>query len=97
MSGPRVTSGTESKQDYATPDQLIGIVAKRFGPISFDLAAHFGHSPRGKSYESFRVEMQCATNVRHASSTSAGRRPASSPDARASSVSGSAGSIGCLM
>ena len=43
MSGPRVTSGTESKQDYATPDQLIGIVAKRFGPISFDLAAHSGN------------------------------------------------------
>ena len=43
MSGPRVTSGTESKQDYATSDQLIGIVAKRFGPISFDLAAHSGN------------------------------------------------------
>jgi len=43
MSGPRVTSGTESKQDYATPDSLIAAVVKRFGPISFDLAAHAGN------------------------------------------------------
>jgi len=40
VSGPRVTSGSESAQDYATPDSLIKKVAKRFGPISFDLAAH---------------------------------------------------------
>ena len=43
MSGPRVTSGTESRQDYATPDQLLESVVKRFGPISFDLAAHAGN------------------------------------------------------
>jgi hypothetical protein len=40
MSGPRVTSGEESKQDYATPDDFMAAVVKRFGPISFDLAAH---------------------------------------------------------
>lgn len=43
MSGPRVTSGSESKQDYATPETLIAAVVKRFGPISFDLAAHAGN------------------------------------------------------
>jgi hypothetical protein len=43
VSGPRVTSGTESKQDYSTPMELIVAVAKRFGPISFDLAAHAGN------------------------------------------------------
>lgn len=38
--GPRVTSGEESKQDYATPDDFIKAVESRFGPIQFDLAAH---------------------------------------------------------
>lgn len=40
MSGPRVTSGTESKQDYSTPIALIKSCEQRFGQISFDLAAH---------------------------------------------------------
>lgn len=40
MSGPRVTTGLDSKQDYATPDELIAPVNERFGPIVFDLAAH---------------------------------------------------------
>jgi hypothetical protein len=43
MSGPRVTSGSESRQDYATPDDLLKSIVKRFGPISFDLAAHAGN------------------------------------------------------
>ena len=43
MSGPRVTSGTESKQDYQTPKELMTAIGKRFGPISFDLAAHAGN------------------------------------------------------
>jgi hypothetical protein len=40
MSGPRVTSGEDSKQDYKTPDDFIAAVQKRFGIIQFDLAAH---------------------------------------------------------
>jgi hypothetical protein len=43
MGGPRVTSGTESKQDYQTPKSLMEAIKKRFGPISFDLAAHAGN------------------------------------------------------
>lgn len=41
--GPRVTSGEDSKQDYATPDDFIRAVEARFGPIQFDLAAHSGN------------------------------------------------------
>lgn len=40
MSGPRVTSGTDSRQDYGTPANLLEPVQARFGPIIFDLAAH---------------------------------------------------------
>lgn len=43
MSGPRVTSGEDSKQDYATPGDLMEAVAGRFGPVQFDLAAHSGN------------------------------------------------------
>jgi len=43
MSGPRVTSGEDSKQDYATPGDLMAAVAGRFGPMQFDLAAHAGN------------------------------------------------------
>jgi hypothetical protein len=39
MGGPRVTSGPESNQAYETPDVFMSAVIKRFGPISFDLAA----------------------------------------------------------
>lgn len=40
MSGPRVSSGVGSKQDYQTPDDLLKSVGQRFGEIVFDLAAH---------------------------------------------------------
>lgn len=30
----------QSKQDYATPPDLMAAVTRRFGPINFDLAAH---------------------------------------------------------
>lgn len=40
MSGPRVTSGTDSQQDYGTPADFLKSVVERFGPIQFDLAAH---------------------------------------------------------
>lgn len=40
MSGPRVTSGEDSKQDYGTPANLLAAVERRFGRIEFDLAAH---------------------------------------------------------
>jgi len=39
VSGPSVSTD-DSKQDYGTPWELIDAVTKRFGPISFDLAAH---------------------------------------------------------
>lgn len=38
--GPRVTSGTDSKQDYSTPMDFMRAVEGRFGPPVFDLAAH---------------------------------------------------------
>lgn len=40
MTGPRVTSGKDSKQDYGTPGNLLAPVQQRLGPIVFDLAAH---------------------------------------------------------
>lgn len=43
MSGPRVTSGEGSKQDYETPADLISSIERRFGEIQFDLAAHRGN------------------------------------------------------
>jgi len=43
MSGPRVSTGTDSKQDYATDPAFIVAVEQRFGPIGFDLAAHAGN------------------------------------------------------
>ncbi len=45
MSGPRVTSGKDSKQDFATPENFLReAVEKRFGPVAFDLAAHAGNA-----------------------------------------------------
>lgn len=44
MSGPRISSGKDSKQDYATPVELIAAVEKQFGKIVFDLAAHAGNT-----------------------------------------------------
>lgn len=43
MSGPRVSSGTDSRQDFGTPAEYLRAVEKRFGPIVFDLAAHAGN------------------------------------------------------
>jgi hypothetical protein len=65
MSGPRVTSGTESKQDYATPDSLIAAVVKRFGPISFDLAAHAGNKkhPRYFAPTHFTEAIESETEI----------------------------------
>jgi hypothetical protein len=42
VSGPSIST-EDSKQDYATPDGFLGKVVERFGPISFDLAAHSGN------------------------------------------------------
>ena len=39
MSGPRITSGLASKQNYATPPEFIAAVERRFGKLDFDLAA----------------------------------------------------------
>lgn len=50
MSGPRVTSGTESKQDYRTPSDLMKKISDRFGPISFDLAAHAGNAQHARYF-----------------------------------------------
>lgn len=44
MSGPRVTSGVDSQQDYKTPADFMAALARRFGPICFDLAAHAGNA-----------------------------------------------------
>jgi hypothetical protein len=43
MSGPRVTSGEDSKQDYSTPTDFMAAVEQRFGQVQFDLAAHQGN------------------------------------------------------
>jgi hypothetical protein len=42
--GARISTGTNNKQDYATPADFMAAVAKRFGPIAFDLAAHAGNA-----------------------------------------------------
>jgi hypothetical protein len=44
MSGPSVSSGEDSKQDYKTPPEFMEAATKRFGPIGFDLAAHAGNA-----------------------------------------------------
>lgn len=38
--GARISTGKNNKQDYATPADFMAAVARRFGPIAFDLAAH---------------------------------------------------------
>lgn len=43
MSGPRISTGEDSKQDYRTPEDFMAAVVKRHGPIAFDLAAHRGN------------------------------------------------------
>ena len=42
--GARISTGKGNKQDYATPADFMAAVAKRFGPITFDLAAHAGNA-----------------------------------------------------
>lgn len=51
MSGPRVSSGTDSKQDYATPAEFIAAVEASFGEsIAFDLAAHAGNKKHARYF-----------------------------------------------
>lgn len=50
MSGPRVTSGYDSQQDCATPDDFMAAVQMKFGPISFDLAAHAGNKKHARYF-----------------------------------------------
>lgn len=44
MSGPRITTGVDSQQDQKTPADFMAAIARRFGPICFDLAAHVGNA-----------------------------------------------------
>lgn len=39
MGGARISSGSDSKQDYKTQSDLMAAITGRFGPITFDLAA----------------------------------------------------------
>lgn len=60
MSGPRVTSGSGSKQDYRTPADFMAAVARRFGTPAFDLAAHAGNRqfPRYYAPPEFVVKVE---------------------------------------
>lgn len=40
----------KSKTDYGTPEDLMAAVVDRFGPISFDLAAHAGNHKADRWY-----------------------------------------------
>jgi hypothetical protein len=40
LSGARISTGRDSKQDYRTPADFMEAVTARFGPVTFDLAAH---------------------------------------------------------
>lgn len=40
----------QSKQDYATPPDFMDAVRLRYGPISFDLAAHAGNTKHERYY-----------------------------------------------
>lgn len=46
----RVSSGKDSKQDYATPPEFIQAVERKFGPIQFDLAAHAGNAKHARYF-----------------------------------------------
>jgi hypothetical protein len=50
MSGPRVSTGEDSKQDYGTPREFLDACEKRFGPIIFDLAAHRGNKKHARYF-----------------------------------------------
>lgn len=55
MSGPRVTSGDASRQDYATPAELMAACARRFGPIVVDLAATAENAKHERYYAPARL------------------------------------------
>jgi hypothetical protein len=42
--GARISTGRDSKQDYQSPSDFMEAVVGRFGPITFDLAAHAGNA-----------------------------------------------------
>lgn len=46
--GARISSGTDSKQDYQTPWEFIHAVESKFGEIGFDLAADAANSKAGR-------------------------------------------------
>lgn len=48
MSGPRVTSGEDSKQEVGTPRAFLDAVEERFGVIDWDLAADASNAVTGK-------------------------------------------------
>lgn len=50
MSGPRVTSGADSRQDFSTPSDFLAARVKRFGPIDVDLAAHAGNAKHARYF-----------------------------------------------
>lgn len=63
--GPRVSTGPDSKQDYATPLEFIAAVERRFRPITLDLAAHADNTkskrwygPGGEAPDSFEANWQ---------------------------------------
>lgn len=58
MSGPRVSSGKDSKQDYRTPADFMAAVAKCFGPVVFDLAAHAANAWHQRYYAPEFLEVQ---------------------------------------
>ena len=47
--GARISTGRDSKQDYESPGDFMEAVVGRFGPITFDLAAHAGNT-QSQSY-----------------------------------------------
>lgn len=51
--GPSVSSGKNSRQDYATPRDFIRAVEARFGRISWDLAADYTNykGPEGRYFD----------------------------------------------
>jgi DNA N-6-adenine-methyltransferase (Dam) len=46
----RISSGKDSRQDYATPPEFIAAVERKFGPIQFDLAAHAGNAKHARYF-----------------------------------------------
>ena len=64
MSGPSVST-EDSRQDYTTPNEFMVAVSKRFGPISFDLAAHAGNAKHERYFApEFFFEIGTAEELR---------------------------------